>query len=91
MFFVREKAFYKTVFSIAIPIALQNVVGTVLNMADTVMLGMVDAKTEETIAAAGYANQIYFLPVRDYAVSGRSSHTPYPPMSAQHGDHRRWQ
>ena len=61
MFFVREKAFYKTVFSIAIPIALQNVVGTVLNMADTVMLGMVDAKTEETIAAAGYANQIYFL------------------------------
>lgn len=61
MFFVREKSFYKTVFAIAIPIALQNVVGTVLNMADTVMLGMVDSKTEETIAAAGYANQIYFL------------------------------
>ncbi len=61
MFFARDKSFYKTVFSIAIPIALQNVVSVALNMADTVMLGMLETNTEQAISAAGYANQMYFL------------------------------
>jgi len=61
MFFARDKSFYKTVFAIAIPVALQNVLSVALNMADTVMIGMLETNTEQAISAAGYANQMYFL------------------------------
>lgn len=50
--------FYKTLFSIAIPIILQNLLQTFVNMMDTVMVGRLGA-TE--IAAVGLGNQIFFM------------------------------
>ena len=50
--------FYKTLFSIAIPIILQNLIQTFVNMLDTIMVGRLGA-TE--IAAVGLGNQIFFM------------------------------
>ena len=50
--------FYKTLFSIAIPIILQNLLQTFVNMMDTIMVGRLGA-TE--IASVGLGNQIFFL------------------------------
>ncbi|WP_407427670.1 MATE family efflux transporter [Treponema sp.] len=52
------KGFYKTLFSIAVPIILQNLLQTFVNMMDTIMVGRLGA-TE--IAAVGLGNQIYFM------------------------------
>jgi Na+-driven multidrug efflux pump len=45
-------------FSIALPITLQNLIGTSLNMVDTIIVGK---QGEAQIAAVGLANQLYFL------------------------------
>ena len=50
--------FYKTLFSIAIPIILQNLLQTFVNMLDTIMVGRLGAVS---IAAVGLGNQIYFM------------------------------
>ena len=50
--------FYSTLFTIALPIVLQNFLQTFVNMLDTVMVGRLGA-TE--IAAAGLGNQIFFI------------------------------
>ena len=50
--------FYSTLFTIAIPIVLQNFLQTFVNMLDTVMVGRLGA-TE--IAAVGLGNQIFFI------------------------------
>lgn len=54
----RDKTFYKTLLSIAIPITIQNLISTSLNMVDTVMVGKLG---EIEIAAVGLANQLFFL------------------------------
>jgi putative MATE family efflux protein len=54
----KDKHFYKTMLSLAIPIALQNLISSSLNMVDTVMIGGLG---EQQIAAVGLANQIFFL------------------------------
>ncbi|MGL5656862.1 MAG: MATE family efflux transporter [Fusobacteriaceae bacterium] len=54
----KDKAFYKTLFAITIPIVLQNLVATAINLLDTVMIGNVG---EKELAAVGIANQFYFL------------------------------
>lgn len=53
-----DKNFFKLMLSIAIPITLQNLISSSLNMVDTVMVGELG---ETQIAAVGLANQIFFL------------------------------
>ena len=50
--------FYKTLFSIAIPIILQNLLQTFVNMMDTIMVGRLGSVE---IAAVGLGNQIFFM------------------------------
>lgn len=52
--YVKDKTFYKTVCSIAIPIALQGLITTGVNMMDTIMVGMVG---ETQLSAVSLANQ----------------------------------
>ena len=52
------KGFYKILFSIAIPIILQNLLQTFVNMMDTVMVGRLGSVE---IAAVGLGNQIFFI------------------------------
>ena len=54
----KDKEFYKRLFIIAMPIALQNLITSSLNMLDTMMIGKVG---ELELASVGIANQYYFL------------------------------
>jgi putative MATE family efflux protein len=54
----KDHSFYKRMFVIAIPIMLQNLISSVLNLVDTVMVG---ALGEAQIAAVGLANQVFFV------------------------------
>jgi putative MATE family efflux protein len=53
-----DKTFYKSLFTIAVPIMLQNLINSFVNMLDTVMIGRLG--TVE-IAAVGLGNQVFFL------------------------------
>ncbi len=53
-----DKNFYRNLFTIAIPIMLQNLINSLVNMVDTVMIGRLGT-TE--IAAVGLGNQVFFL------------------------------
>lgn len=55
---IPDKVFYKTVAGIAIPIALQNLITTVVNMMDTIMIGTVGG-TE--LSAVFLANQFIHI------------------------------
>ncbi|WP_010296096.1 MATE family efflux transporter [Clostridium senegalense] len=55
---LRDKRFYKKMFAIAIPVMIQNLISSSLNMVDTIMIGKLG---ETQIAAVGLANQFYFL------------------------------
>jgi putative MATE family efflux protein len=50
--------FYKTLFKFALPIALQNLIASSLNILDTIMVGRLG---ETAIAGVGVAGQIFFL------------------------------
>ncbi len=54
----KDKVFYRTMLAIALPIALQNLITSSLNMIDTVMIGRLG---ETEIAAVGLANQYFFI------------------------------
>src|SRR5674476_340295 len=53
-----DKNFYKTLLILGLPIALQNLISSFLNMIDTVMVGQLG---EVQIAAVGLANQYFFI------------------------------
>lgn len=53
-----DKEFYSTLVRLAIPIALQNLIGLGMNLIDTVMLGSLG---EKQISASALANQPYFI------------------------------
>ena len=53
-----EKSFFKNLVIIAVPIILQNLMQSFINMLDTIMVGQLGA-TE--IAAVGLGNQIFFI------------------------------
>ena len=55
---VREKSFYKTLLAITLPIALQNLISTGVNMMDTIMLGQLG---DLAISASSLANQPFFI------------------------------
>ncbi len=50
--------FYKMLFTISIPIVIQNLISSSLNLVDNVMVGQLG---ETYIAAAGLANQVFFV------------------------------
>lgn len=55
---IKEKSYYKTIFAIAIPIALQNLINFAVNMTDTVMVG---ALGQAELSATSLANQTFNL------------------------------
>lgn len=56
--FFRDPAFFRTLFVLSLPIVIQNLLVSSLNMIDTVMIGRVG---ENEVAAVGVANQYFFL------------------------------
>ena len=50
--------FYKRVFWLTLPIIIQNLIASLLNMMDTVMIGKLG---EVQLAAVGIANQFFFM------------------------------
>ena len=56
--FFRDPAFFRTLFFLALPIVIQNLLVSSLNMIDTLMIGQVG---ENEVAAVGVANQYFFL------------------------------
>ncbi len=54
----KDKEYFKTLFAIAIPIILQNLIASSLNMLDTLMVGMLG---EAEIASVGIGNQVFLL------------------------------
>jgi len=55
---LHRKDFYKTMITIGAPIALQHLIGSSLNLVDTLMIGRLG---EDAIAAVGIANRLFFL------------------------------
>ena len=64
-FFTKDKTFYKTLFSMLIVVALQNVVTYSVNMVDNIMLGRL---SQEALSGAATVNQIFFM-VDQFALS----------------------
>lgn len=58
MNFWKDKVFLKAMIAITLPIALQNLITSSLNMVDTLMISSLG---EASIAAVGLANQIFFF------------------------------
>lgn len=56
--FFRDPVFFRTLFVLALPIVIQNLLVSSLNMIDTLMIGRVG---ESEVAAVGVANQYFFL------------------------------
>ena len=56
--FFRDKAFFRTMLVIALPVAFQQLITAGLNMIDVLMVGQLG---ETSVAALGLANQIFFL------------------------------
>ena len=56
--FLKDKEFLKAMLAIAIPIALQNLITSSVNMIDTLMISSLG---ESSIAAVGLANQLFFF------------------------------
>ncbi|MGL4606053.1 MAG: MATE family efflux transporter [Eubacteriaceae bacterium] len=55
---INNRTFYRNLVVIGIPITMQQLIGTILNMIDTIMIGSL---MEEAIAAVGIANRWFFL------------------------------
>ncbi|PHV70766.1 MATE family efflux transporter [Sporanaerobium hydrogeniformans] len=54
----RDKTFYKLIVSIAVPIALQNLITFAVSMADSIMVGSLG---EQALSAVTLANQLFFI------------------------------
>lgn len=55
---MKDSSFIRTMLSIAIPVAFQQLISALLNMVDVLMVGQLG---ETAIAALGLANQVFFL------------------------------
>lgn len=53
-----NKIFYRTLLTLCVPIIIQNLLSTLINMVDTIMVGGLG---EISVAAIGIANQYFFL------------------------------
>lgn len=54
----KDKAFMKGMLAIAVPVAIQNLISSSVNMIDTLMISSLG---QASIAAVGLANQVFFL------------------------------
>ncbi len=69
----RDRFFYKSIFAVALPIALQNLITFATSMADTIMLGRAD-ETGTLLSASSLANQPFFiLSLICFGMSGAST------------------
>lgn len=57
-FLIKDKSFYKLLFSITLPIAAQNFITFTVSLADSLMLGKVG---EIALSGANLANQLFFI------------------------------
>lgn len=57
-FLIKDKSFYKLLFSITLPIAAQNFITFTVSLADSLMLGKVG---EVALSGANLANQLFFI------------------------------
>lgn len=64
-FFTKDKVFYKTLFSMLIWVAFQNIVAYSVNMVDNVMLGNYD---QNALSGAATVNQVFFM-VQQFALA----------------------
>ena len=55
---MRDNIFLSKVFQIALPVAMQGMLNTIVNLVDTMMIG---ALGETAIAAVGLANKVFFV------------------------------
>jgi putative MATE family efflux protein len=55
---IKDTSFIKKTLTITVPVALQGLLNTVLNLVDTLMIGSLG---ETTIAAVGLANKVFFV------------------------------
>ncbi|AOR23531.1 MATE family efflux transporter [Clostridium taeniosporum] len=55
---IQDKAFIRKTIAIAIPVTIQALLNTILNLIDTMMIGQLG---ETTIAAVGLANKVFFV------------------------------
>jgi putative MATE family efflux protein len=56
--FLRDKAFFRAMLALSLPVAFQQLISAGLNMIDVLMVGQLG---ESSVAAVGLANQIFFL------------------------------
>lgn len=54
----KQPSFYRSMFQLALPIVIQNLISTAVNSADVIMLGYV---SQTALSAASLANQIQFI------------------------------
>lgn len=57
-FFSKDREFYRSLFSMLVIVALQNLISYSVNMADNIMLG---AYSQQALSGAALVNQIFFL------------------------------
>ena len=57
-FFTHDRSFYRSLFSMLIVVAMQNVIAYSVNMADNIMLG---AYSQEALSGAAVVNQVFFI------------------------------
>lgn len=55
---LRDRVFLRKAFTIALPVAMQGMLNTIVNLVDTMMIGTLG---ETTIAAVGLANKVFFV------------------------------
>ncbi|HBI6881974.1 TPA: MATE family efflux transporter [Clostridium perfringens] len=71
MIITRDKRFYKLLFSIALPIAVQNLITSMVSMVDTLMVG---ALGEIQLSAVSIANNLFFvLTILMFGLAGGSN------------------
>ncbi len=71
MIITRDKRFYRLLFSIALPIAVQNLITFMVSMADTLMVG---ALGEIQLSAVSIANNLFFvLTILMFGLAGGSN------------------
>lgn len=56
--FIKDKSFFYNALTIAIPVAIQNIINTSINFMDTLMVATLDA---DSVAAVGLCNGVYTL------------------------------
>ncbi|WP_430883408.1 MATE family efflux transporter [Fusibacter sp. JL216-2] len=54
----KDDPFKRALLAVGIPVALQHLIQTALNLIDTIMIGRV---SKDALAAVGLANQVFFL------------------------------